>query len=76
MEYQSRCKDRYDSTLTETLTRDQPSSLQTIMDSINLLFEKTDMRLNTKKCEGSSSTSGNIRQTCPRLYLIINRLKS
>ena len=31
MEYQSRCKDGYDSTLTETLTRDQPSSLQTTL---------------------------------------------
>ena len=51
MEYQDRWRCGDDSTLTETLTRDQPSSLQTTLDSINQRCKKTDMRLNTTRCK-------------------------
>ena len=51
MEYQARWKYVEDSTVTETLTRDQPSSLQATLESINQWCEKNDMRLNTKKCK-------------------------
>ena len=51
MEYQARWKYVDDSTLTETITRDQPSSLQTTLNSINQWCETCDMRLNTKKCK-------------------------
>ena len=40
MEYQARWRCGVDSTLTETLTRHQPSSLQTTLDSINQRCEK------------------------------------
>ena len=51
MDYQARWKYVDDSTLTETLTRDQASSLQATLDSINQWCENNDMRLNTKKCK-------------------------
>ena len=51
MEYHARLKYGDDSSFTKTLTRDQPSSLETTLDSINQRCKNTDMRLNTKKCK-------------------------
>ena len=49
--YRDRWKYVDDSTLSETLTRDQPSSLQSILDGINQWCGENDMLLNIKKCK-------------------------